>query len=146
MNDMPSRAAMHGLIEPPPISLWPATPAWYVLGAVILLILLWLCWRGWKAWQRNAYRREALRALDTTGSPAEIAVLLKRTALAAWPRERVASLTGREWAAWLQHTAPRARLTEAAARRLADLAYLPTLPDGAKNAARSWIQRHDVRA
>jgi hypothetical protein len=142
----PSREAMHGMILPPPIPLWPATPAWYVLGALILLGLIWLAWRGWKAWRRNAYRREALRELETAQAPAEIAILLKRTALAAWPRARVASLTGAEWASWLRASAPRARLTEATARLLAELAYLPAAPAGAKDAARAWIRRHDLRA
>lgn len=137
---------MHGLIAPPPIPLWPATPAWYVLGAVILLALGWLCWRGWKAWRRDAYRRAALRALETVQQPAEIAAILKRTALAAWPRERVASLTGAEWAAWLRASAPRAKLTETMARLLADLAYQPAVPPGTLEAARSWIRRHDLRA
>ena len=142
----PSRETMHGMILPPPIPLWPATPAWYVLGALILLALLWMAWHGWKAWRHNAYRRAALRELDAAQAPAEIAILLKRTALAAWPRARVASLTGAEWAAWLRASAPRARLTKAMAQLLAELAYLPATPAGAKDAARSWISRHDLRA
>nr|WP_314071642.1 DUF4381 domain-containing protein [uncultured Roseococcus sp.] len=134
------------MILPSPISLWAATPAWYVLGALILLVLLGLSWLGWRAWRRRAYRREALRELEAAQAPAEIAIVLKRTALAAWPRASVASLTGAEWASWLRASAPRARLTEAMAQRLAELAYLPVMPPGAKDAARNWIRRHDLRA
>lgn len=142
----PSRAAMRDLIAPPPIPFWPATPAWYVLGAVILMALLWFAWRLRKTWRRDAYRRAALRELEAAQAPVEIAALLKRTALAAWPRVRVASLTGAEWASWLRASAPRARLTEAVSRLLAELAYLPTTPPGAKDAARDWIRRHDARS
>ena len=141
----PSRSAMHDLIGPPPVSFWPATPAWYALFAVLLALLLWLAWRGWRAWRRNAYRREALRLLDATTQPAEIAAILKRTALAAWPRAQVASLSGADWAAFLQRSAPRAQLNAADAGMLAALAYAPGAPD-ARDLARRWIRGHDARA
>lgn len=137
---------MHDLALPPPVSLWPATPAWYALGVLVLLGLLWLAWRGWRAWRRNAYRREALAALETAQAPVEIAVILKRTALAAWPRAQVAALAGAEWAALLRSSAPRARLTDAMARLMADLSYQSTMPAGVRDAARRWIRLHDVRA
>ncbi|MBN8910366.1 MAG: DUF4381 family protein, partial [Rhodospirillales bacterium] len=55
-------------------------------------------WKTIARWRRNRYRRAALRELGRlprTGNvvPA-LAALLKRTALAAFPRERVAALTG----------------------------------------------------
>jgi hypothetical protein len=143
---LPSREAMHDLILPPPVPLWPATPAWYVLGAVLLLVLLWLAWRGWRAWRRNAYRRAALRALSEAQGPADMAAILKRTALAAWPRARVASLAGADWAAFLRRTAPRARITEATARAMADLAYAPAASQEVRDAPQRWISLHDVRA
>ncbi|MXP63567.1 DUF4381 domain-containing protein [Roseomonas sp. M0104] len=142
---MPSRAAMHGLIEPPPVAFWPATPAWLVLLLLVLALLGWLALRAWRAWRRDAYRRDALRALAGAG-PAEIAALLKRTALAAWPRERVAALSGADWAAFLRRSAPRAALGAAMAERLAGLAYAPAAPPEVRAAAAQWIRRHDPRA
>lgn len=139
----PSREAMQGLILPPPVSFWPATPAWYVLLAILAAILLWLGWRAWRRWQADAYRREALRTLRSAPAP-QIAAILKRTALAAWPRAEVASLSGHAWAAFLRRTAPRARLDEAAAGRLATLAYAPPAPDARQDAER-WIRFHDAR-
>lgn len=138
----PTREAMRGLILPPPVPFWPATPAWYVAFAIFAALLAWLGWRAWRRWQANAYRREALRALPSA-QPAEIAAILKRVALAAWPREAVASLSGQDWAAFLRRTAPRARLDPAAAERLATLAYEPA--EARADAAR-WIRFHDVRA
>lgn len=141
----PLREAMHDLIGPAPVSFWPATPAWYGLFAMLLALLLWLAFRGWRTWRRNAYRREALRALDAATQPAEIAAILKRTALAAWPRAQVASLSGTDWAAFLQRSAPRARLAPAEAGMLAAIAYAPTSV-GVRDAARRWIGYHDARA
>lgn len=139
----PSREGMHDLLLTPPVSLWPATPAWRMLGALLLALLLWLAWRGWR---RDACRREALHALDTAHSPAAVAALLKRTALAAWPRAEVAALSGAGWAGFLRRTAPRARLTESAARNLSVLATAPALAEGVKAAARPWVRHHDPRA
>ena len=139
----PSRDAMHGLILPPPVAFWPSTPAWYVLFATLALLLFWLGWRGWKRWRGNAYRREALAALRDA-QDAEIAAILKRTALAAWPRTSVASLAGADWAAFLRRTAPRALLDAAAAEKLARLAYAPATA-GARGDAERWIRFHDAR-
>lgn len=141
----PTREAMQGLILPPPVSFWPATPAWFVLFAVLVALLLWIAWRGWRRWQAGAYRREALQAVQAVQQPAEIAAVLKRSALAVWPRAEVAALSGREWAAFLQRTAPGAKLDATAARRLADLAYAPMSPAARDDAAR-WIRFHDARA
>jgi hypothetical protein len=132
---------MHGLLLPPPVPLWPATPAWAVLGAVVLAALFWLAWRGLRAWRRNAYRRAAMRALAVAEAPAEVAAILKRTALAAWPRAEVAALSGVAWAAFLRQTAPRAGLDDATARRLAELAYAPVAPVP-RDAARAWVRHH----
>jgi hypothetical protein len=142
----PSRMGMHDLLLPSPVSLWPATPAWAVLGALLLALLLWLVWRGWHAWHQGAYRREALRALDAAQTPEEIAALLKRTALAAWPRAEVAALSGDDWAGFLRRTAPRAHLTEDAARSLSAIACAPAMAEGARAAAWLWVRHHDLRA
>ena len=139
----PSREAMHDLIVPPAVSFMPATPAWFVLFALLALLASWAGWRVWRRWRRNAYRRAALRELETA-SPADIAMILKRAALAGWPRAEVASLSGAGWAAFLRRTAPRARLDEAASRGLADLAYGPAVA-GARPAAARWIRYHDLR-
>jgi Domain of unknown function (DUF4381) len=141
----PTREAMQGLILPPPVSFWPATPAWFVLLVVLAALLLWVAWRGWRRWRADAYRREALRAVEAAQQPAEIAAILKRTALAAWPRSEVAALSGPDWTTFLQRTAPGAKLDATAARRLASLAYAPVSLDARDDAAR-WIRFHDARA
>ncbi|MDT8332929.1 DUF4381 domain-containing protein [Roseomonas gilardii] len=147
----PSLQGMHDILLPPPVPLTPATPAWAVLGVLLLALLLWGVWRGWQRWRREAYRREARRALDAMAARGEFAplpALVKRTALAVFPREAVAGLTGADWAAFLRRTAPRAHLSEAQAMALARLPYLgPTDAQAAGPvaiaAARGWITRHD---
>ncbi|MBR0651777.1 DUF4381 domain-containing protein [Roseomonas terrae] len=141
--DTPTREAMHGLILPPPVAFWPATPAWYAVYGIVAALLAWCGWLAWRRWRANAYRREALRAV-AGAAPAEIAAILKRAALAAWPRAQVAGLAGADWAAFLRRTAPRAGLDAAAAERLAMLAYAPAGPSARSDAER-WIRFHDPR-
>lgn len=96
------------LSEPPapePVSLVPQTAGWWMLGALMLSALAVGIWRAWRRWQAEAYRRTALRQLDRTAQdPAAIAMVLRRTALAAYPRREVAGLAGEDWVAFLQRT------------------------------------------
>ena len=85
----------------------------------------------------------ARAASDPSGSAQEIAALLKRTALAASPREAVASLYGADWAAFLCRTAGNDAEVAAAADRLALSTYRADA-DGRElvNSARRWIRLH----
>ena len=67
----------------------------------------------------------------------ELSVLLKRVALAAYPRQEVASLHGSEWVDFLSRTCPGADLSGLV---VADT----TAPAGpeVKQAAGQWIRHH----
>ena len=143
---------MHGNVEPEPVSLLPATDAWLVVaGWLVATVVIGLAaWR--RRWQRNRYRREALSALanieadsslDAKGSAAEIAELIKRTALAAYPRDTVASLYGESWSAFLVESANHDKRVAAGADAIAQAAYSPVADDTAiVPAARRWIRVH----
>lgn len=146
---------------PPPVSYSPQTAGWAFVLAVLIVVALAGAWFAWRRYRRQRYRRRALaevariaeRMTDTAqraAALADIAGVLKRTALAAWPRERVAALSGEAWLTFLQHTyafdepsgallwlasygpaQQRAALNDADAQRLID-------------AARAWIVHHHV--
>jgi hypothetical protein len=148
---MPSLQGMHDILLPPPVPFWPATPAWAVLGVVALAAALWLAGRSLRHWRRNAYRRQARRTLEGAAGRGDLAALpslVKRAALAAFPRQQVADLSGADWAAWLRRTAPRAGLTAEESLALAQFSYLR--PAGAAPlalaAARKWLAQHDRAA
>ncbi|WP_424931955.1 DUF4381 domain-containing protein [Amaricoccus macauensis] len=130
--------------EPPPVSMMPQTWGWAVLAALLLVAALWAAWRGWQRWHRNAYRRAALRELAAAGDdPKAIATILRRAALAAWPRENVASLTGEAWLAFLGRTG-REAIPDAAARALTRGPYdreTATTP-GLRQIAEAWVRQH----
>src|SRR5262245_43819712 len=107
----PAADPLAGLVDiplPPPVSLWPQTTASRVaiaLAAAGLVAATWWLIRWWRA---TRYRRAALAELDAIASdmdrpPAQsaaaLALLLRRTALAAFPREEVAELSGPPWLA-----------------------------------------------
>jgi len=148
---MPSLQGMHDILLPPPVPFWPATPAWGVLGILALSFVLWLAWRGLRHWRRNAYRRVAMRAVDAAaarGDVPAIPALVKRAALAAYPRQQVAGLSGQDWAGWLRRTAPRARFTAEEAQALAEFPYVHPAEAAplALAGARKWLAWHDRAA
>ena len=143
---------MHENVEPEVVSLLPATDAWLVLAGWIVTVLAIALGAWRRRWRRNRYRRDALRmlagieadtSLDATASAAQIAELVKRTALAAYPRDAVASLYGKTWSAFLVESANHDRRVAEQADDLASAAYMPgkSGPD-LLPAARRWIRVH----
>lgn len=96
---------LQDIVEAPSVGWWPPAPGWWVVAAGALVVVGIAGMRAWQSWQANAYRRAALQELDTATTVAAVAGILKRTALAAWPRANVASLSGAAWCAWLRQTA-----------------------------------------
>ncbi len=144
---------LHDFYKPPAPSWMPQTIGWYVVFGLLLLLAAWLAWRVLANWRHNRYRREALRQLKYA-SVSEIPVLLKRTALAAWKREEVASLSGEPWLEFLnRHAAAssssRRKLDEAESH-LVELDYRGATIDHEQETvirrrADEWIRRHRVR-
>ena len=115
MPDSISLQNLHDIVVPAPVSWLPPAPGWYALGLTILLLLLWGAMLWYRRWKRNAYRREALAELDRfeaafagNGTVSELLPrlpeLLKRTAIAAYGRGEVASLSGKSWLDFLDHS------------------------------------------
>jgi hypothetical protein len=163
-----SHDALAGLADiavPDPVSWYPETWGWWVLGGALFVAALVLAIRRARRFVADRYRREALReceALDASldsesrraAALAELAVLLKRTALSAWPRAEVASLTGHAWIDFLRRHGGRAGIDERMVRLLDDSEYRPgslasVSPHDARacaRAVRDWIECHRVSA
>ena len=143
---------MHELVFPAAISRVPEGPGWWIflawLVAVIVIITRSLVGR----YRRNRYRREAIARLaaieqsandNPAAAAADIAVLLKQAALAAYPREDVAALYGEDWARFLNESASNDPIVTDVSSKLAIAAYRPDA-DGREllAGARRWIRVH----
>jgi hypothetical protein len=152
---------LHDIVAPPAAPWWPPAPGWYWLMGFALVAALYLLVRGILWWQQHRYRREALAewrrlngrlesAETRTGALAELAALLKRTALSAFPREQVAALTGRDWAAFLDSTMAQpafatetGQLLERAAYGLPGATHIdPASAQASAELVRQWIVGH----
>ena len=101
---------------PSSVSWWPLAPGWWILLALILAAAIgfWL-WRRHKA--RNFYRTIAQHQLagiyadfqQTQNAAAylqALSLLLRRTALTAYPQSFNASIKGDDWLQWLDKACP----------------------------------------
>ena len=145
----PALAKLHDYYQPPPPAWTPQTIGWYVLFGAVVALVLWVAIRSVRAWMANRYRREALRTLAIV-TPDQLSGLLKRTALAAWPREKVASLNGDAWLKFLDDTAPTRSFDTAPGNRVEELALSsePISTDeeqALRTIAANWIRRHRVQ-
>ncbi|TCU08396.1 DUF4381 domain-containing protein [Rhizobium sullae] len=157
--------SLHDIAMPEPVSWMPQTWGWAVLIGAILAMLALAGLRWLLHYRANAYRREALALLvaveERLRRPEtrqdgirELGEVLKRAALAAWPRADVASLSGGSWVSFLDaHDDDKAG--HALERLLDDLEYhgaqvVSDLPSNLCGdlvaAARDWIERHHVPA
>jgi len=146
----PALEKLHDYYQPPPPSWTPQTTGWYVLFAAVGIFLLWLAFRLLHSWFRNRYRRQALKEL-AAARPDQFSGLLKRTALAAWPREKVASLSGDSWLKFLNTTATSDFILNAAGSRIEEISLRKTAissedEQAMRALAAEWIRRHRVQA
>lgn len=130
--------------DPSPVSMVPQTAGWLVVAGGALAVAAWRGWRMWQHYRTNAYRRAALKALErATDDPAAVSGILKRAAMVAYGRRRVAGLSGQAWVAFLAETGAgefgETVLARAAYQRAPAVADPQLLA-----AARQWVTSHKV--
>ena len=131
-----SLSNLRDIVIPDPVPWWPiATGAWVLLAVVVCLGAIFTL-HARRNWRRNAYRRAGLALLEDAETAYEISVILKRVALAAFPREQVASLYGEEWSAFLHRTCPQCEFSMLRRDQ-------PASEDLMKQ-SRTWITRHSL--
>jgi hypothetical protein len=153
---------IHGIDEiilPDTISWWPTAPGWQVLGVLVVVLLAVQASRWVKRWWHNRYRREALKQLAAVQQQADmqlqdvVAVLpyyMKVTALQAYPRKDIASLSGNDWLLFLDAHYAGPSFSKGVGKKLLSVAYLPReqwqLDDQESNTlirmSRHWIAEH----
>ena len=153
---------LHEIFLPEPVSWLPQTVGWYTIFGLILFVAGWWVYGRLRRFRKNRYRRLALAELafiernlrqpeKRAKALAEIPVLLKGTALSAFPRRDVAGLSGETWLLFLDKTMGGKNFTEGEGRLLPELAYAPVqrtaqFSDESVSKLlqliRRWIKRH----
>jgi hypothetical protein len=137
MSAAASLAGLRDIAVPPEPSLWPPAPGVWILLVAVILLAASTGWIIWRHWRRTAYRRAGLVLLADVSSIHGVSVILKRVALAAWPRHEVASLHGRDWVAFLERTCP---ATDLSGLATGDPSSIPD--PKLRGAASDWIRHH----
>lgn len=157
--------SLKDLSVPQPISWMPQTWGWALLAGLMALLVIVASARWLRRYRADAYRREALALLfdieEKMSDPArrhdgihDLAELLKRVALAGWPREDVAPMSGSSWVRFLGYGDDKAE-EAALAKVLDDFEYqdvetLDTMPSNVGDdlimTARKWLEGHHVPA
>lgn len=130
--------------DPPLVSMMPQTWGWVFLAIVAGVLAVLASLRLYRTWRANAYRRSALKELaKAQGKPEKIAAILRRTALAAFPRKEVAGLTGPDWLQFLKKTCKGSPFEGAAGDALTKAPYQDMPPSSdLEDAASYWIRQH----
>jgi hypothetical protein len=134
-----------------------------VVAALVFAVVIWVAWHWWRQWRANAYRRAALVELDQLVAQSHdsarrvvalqaLPELLKRTALAAFPRHEVASLSGTAWLGFLDHTGGSRDFTSGPGALITEIAYVPRYTEHLDQAqqeaviqcVRRWIRKHHL--
>lgn len=163
MADAPAQPTdpLAGLVDiplPVPVSLWPMT--WTSRIVVMLFVLGSIAALWWFVrWRRaNRYRRLALGELGriehdmAAGAPAAqvtdaLVQLVRRTALAAFPRPVVAPLSGDSWLSFLDRSYGGEGFSQGPGHVLGRAVYQPQGVDAAEvrgliDLVRQWIRTH----
>ena len=140
MNSEQGRLAdLHNIVLPEPVALWPPdTGGLLLLGALLICVAL-IALHRYLRWRRDGYRRAGMQVLDGAETVRDVSVVLKRVALAAYPRHRVASLYGAEWVDFLNRTCSRTVFEHTAFQ-----GSVQPPPVELKDSARRWIGGHDA--
>ena len=139
---------------PAPIGYWPWAYGWTITGFLLLIaggVLFFFLKRHYlntRAKRQalkllNTYQQQYVAATNTQVTAARISELLKRVALAYFPRSRVASLQGDQWLVFLNETGRGVDFTTVSE----ELLYLPYQPSKTHDLnalfdiSRQWISQ-----
>jgi Domain of unknown function (DUF4381) len=137
---------------PADVSIWPLAIGWYFLILIFLLALfLGLYWIS-GLFKKHSLKKIVLRRLDELqieqlhlDVSQELSILLKRAALAAYPRRQVAGLCGEQWLQFLDKTAATTEFTAGRGRLLITCPYEGgerQLPPALFHLIRNWVKKN----
>lgn len=142
---------------PGAIGPWPPALGWWLLALLALALIAWGLFSALKYWQANRYRAIAQQELktiynhyqqcaDTRLFLVQLQLLLKRVALHAYPREKVASLNGIAWVTFLDKSSGSREFRMGAGQALIDSNYTREVNANVaqlQHLGHLWIKQHN---
>ncbi len=145
-------------------SAWPPAYGWWILLALLVALITVISLKVTRYRKLKKQQKLTLQMLHVlekklqqnagTEVLAEINILLRRLALMHYPRKKIASLTGKEWLAFLDKSldsSGKAKdFSQGAGRILGDAPYLAKLPDnadikGLSKVVKKWVKNISVK-
>lgn len=145
-------ATLRSIHLPDEVNWFPPAPGWWAL-LVLVILLMGVAYWLWRRYQRQAFRREALKTLDTLQQQTnlaplqlidELSALLKRVAMTAHGREAVAGRSGDRWLQFLDETGQTKGFTQGPGQCLGRNRFQPQPAldaAGLMSLCRDWIQK-----
>ena len=160
-TDPASLQNLNDIVLPEAAGWWPLASGWYFLLGLLLIVLVWFIYTLIQRRINDRYRRTALHQLQLLIQDIDkaekrdvalrqIPILLKRTALTAYPRRQLASLTGKRWYDFLNSKVSTPSFNESSCNSLENISYsvgnLDTVNAGAASkllkACKHWLKNH----
>ena len=124
----PTQLPLKDIHLPEAIGWWPPAIGWWLLAVLIPLSIAFLYWLYKRLTRKTAIKTAknnlaAIKqnpALDNSKKLHELSMLIRRVAISVNPRTEVASLTGRQWLAFLDKSVTGAPFSEGCGQLLAD--------------------------
>ena len=141
---------------PDPISYWPPAIGWWLLVVLLFILASFMVIYVVRWYHKRSYRRHAIKALNTLYKAYKkekdsalytfnINMLLKRSSVFCYGKNRVSKLTGDDWLGFLDDSGNTTDFTQGAGIVLASAPYTHAADIDAialKQCCESWIRRH----
>ena len=132
----PTQLPLKDIHLPEAIGWWPPAIGWWLLAVLIPLSIAFLYWLHKRLTRRTAIKTaknnlaaiKSNPALDNSKKLHELSMLIRRVAISVNPRTEVASLTGRQWLAFLDSSVKGSPFSEGCGQLLTDAPYRNTSP------------------
>jgi hypothetical protein len=132
----PTQLPLRDIHLPEAIGWWPPAIGWWLLAVLIPLLIAFLYWlykrltsrTAIKAAKNNLAAIKQNPALNNNQKLRELSMLIRRVTISVNPRTEAASLTGRQWLAFLDNSLTGAPFSEGCGQLLAEAPYRNTTP------------------
>lgn len=121
---------------PEAVGWWPPAIGWWLLAILMLLLMAFLYGfykrlirkTAMKTAKKNLAAIKVNPALDNNQKLRELSMLIRRVAISVYPRSEVASLTGRQWLAFLDKSVTGAPFSDGCGQLLVEAPYRNRTP------------------